>query len=147
MVELLYSKAQMSEGEVDTLLELFGCSGGNVPFSNHTELHAAIDELTVGDVPWQSFTVRYKGGVGDDVDVAQPKWMSDVHEVFYRDPKLIACEMLANPSYKDGMDFGPYRAFDEDGARWYKHMMSGDWAWDQAVGSLTSTKLRTRPLG
>jgi hypothetical protein len=73
--------------------------------------------------------------------------MSDVHEVFYRDPNLIACGMLANPSYKDGMDFGPYCAFDKDGAHSYKHMMSGDWAWNQVVGSLASTKLRTRPLG
>jgi hypothetical protein len=72
MAELLYSKAQMSEGEVDTLLELFGRSGGNVPFLNHRDFHAAIDELTVGDVPWQSFTVKYKGGVSDDVHVAQP---------------------------------------------------------------------------
>jgi len=137
----------MSEATVDTLLEVWGRSGGNLPFSNHRDLFAAIDELTVGDVPWQSFTVQYNGEVSDDVDVSQPKWMSDMHEVFYRDPCLIVCEMLANPDYKDGMDFGPYHAFDKDGACRYEHMMSRDWAWNQAVGSLTSTKPCIRPLG
>ncbi|KAH8978470.1 hypothetical protein EDB86DRAFT_3090503 [Lactarius hatsudake] len=31
------------------------------------------------------------------------------------------------------MDFGPYRAFDKDGTHVYEHMMSGDWAWEQAT--------------
>ncbi|KAH9022851.1 hypothetical protein EDB84DRAFT_1589485 [Lactarius hengduanensis] len=55
-------------------------SSGNVPFSNHEDLYAAIDELTVGDVPWQNEL--------GDVDASQPKWMSDVHETeIARDPK------------------------------------------------------------
>ncbi|KAH9033904.1 hypothetical protein EDB85DRAFT_2073730 [Lactarius pseudohatsudake] len=133
MAELLYSKAHISAGHVDTLLNIMERSSGNVPFSNHTDLYAAIDELTVGDVPWQSFTVNYDGELSDDVDGAQPKWMSDVHEVFYRDPHLIVRGMLTNPDYEGGMDFGPYRAFDKDGTRVYEHMMSGDWAWEQAT--------------
>ena len=63
--------------------------------------------------------------------------MSDVHEVFYHDPRLIVREMLANPSFKNGMDFGPYCAFDQEGSRRYEHLMSGDWAWNQAVHFLT----------
>ena len=66
----------------------------------------------------------------------QPKWMSDVHDVFYCDPLLVVHQMLANPDYKGGMDFSPYRAFDKDGARQYQHLMSGDWAWDQAASPL-----------
>ncbi|KAH9007901.1 hypothetical protein EDB84DRAFT_1591277 [Lactarius hengduanensis] len=122
----------MSEGDVDKLLNILERSSGNVPFSNHEDLYAAIDELTVGDVPWQSFTVRYHSELGD-VDASQPKWMSDVHEVFYRDPHLIVRGMLTNPDYEGGMDFGPYYVFDKDGTRLYEHMMSGDWAWEQAT--------------
>ncbi|KAH8984072.1 hypothetical protein EDB86DRAFT_3066193 [Lactarius hatsudake] len=123
----------MSEGDVDALLDIVERSNGSVPFSDHTDLYAAIDGLTVGDVPWQSFTVQFNGELGDDVDETQPKWMSDVHEVFYRDPHLIVRGMLTNPDYEGGMDFGPYRAFDKDGTRVYEHMMSGDWAWEQAT--------------
>ena len=138
MAELLYSKAQMSGGEIDTLLDIHRRSGGSIPFTNRRDLYGAIDELTVGDLPWQSFTVRYNGdpGIDDDLSKPRPKWMSDVHEVFYRDPRLTVHEMLANPSYEGSMDFSPYRAFDQDGGRRYEHLMSGDWAWNQAVSSL-----------
>ncbi|KAH8983885.1 hypothetical protein EDB92DRAFT_1936623 [Lactarius akahatsu] len=113
--------------------ETKGWSSGNVPFSNHTDLYAAIDELTIGDVPWQSFTVRYNSELSDDVGESQPKWMSDVHEVFYRDPHLIVHGMLTNPDFEGGMDYSPYHAFDKDGTRLYEHMMGGDWAWEQAT--------------
>ncbi|KAH9012097.1 hypothetical protein EDB85DRAFT_1877923, partial [Lactarius pseudohatsudake] len=132
MAELLYGKAHMSEGDVDKLLNILERSSGNVPFSNHEDLYVAIDELTVGDVPWQSFTVRYHSELGD-VNTSQPKWMSDVHEVFYCDPHLIVHGMLMNPDYEGGMDFGPYYVFDKDGTRLYEHMMSGNWAWEQAT--------------
>jgi hypothetical protein len=50
----------------------------------------AIDEIQVGDTPWHSFIVWYKDGLGgaDDRE-PQPKWMSDIHEVFYCNPWLI----------------------------------------------------------
>jgi len=137
IAELVYHKAQMSAGNIDDLLRI--CFGGRVPFLNHNELYSAIDSLDVGGVPWQSFSIQYDGGVhGDDGD-NRPKWMSDVHDVFYRDPRLVVHEMLANPDFKDGMDFAPYRIFDKDGIRTYQHLMSGDWAWDQAVSSSSPT--------
>ncbi|KAH8981496.1 hypothetical protein EDB92DRAFT_1937010 [Lactarius akahatsu] len=123
----------MSEGDVDTLLNIMERSSGNVPLSNHTDLYAAIDELTIGDVPWQSFTVHYNSELSDDVGESQPKWMSDVHEVFYRDPHLIVRRMLTNPDFEGSMDYSPYHAFDKDGTHLYKHMMGGDWAWEQAT--------------
>ncbi|KAH9006191.1 hypothetical protein EDB86DRAFT_3061299 [Lactarius hatsudake] len=133
MAELLYNKAHMLEGDVDALLDIVERSNGSVPFSDYTVLYAAIDGLAVGDVPWQSFTVQFNGELGDDVDETQPKWMSDMHEVFYRDPHLIVRGMITNPDYEGSMDFGLYRAFDKDGTRVYEHMMSGDWAWEQAT--------------
>jgi Plavaka transposase len=133
MADLLYSKVQMSGGDVDALLDVHVRTGGELPFSNHNELHAVIDGVAVGDVPWESFTVQYNNSIGDDVNVPQPKWKSDVHEVFYRDPRLIVHQMLANPGFKDGMDFAPYRAFDQSGSRRYEHPMSGDWAWNQSA--------------
>ena len=137
IAELVYQRAQMSQGNIDDLLEI--CSGGQVPFSNHRELYAAIDSLTVGGVPWQSFSVQYNGAHGDNrSDVPQPKWMSDTHEIFFHDPRLVVHEILANPELKDGMDFVPYRVFDEDGVRMYQHLMGGNWAWDQAVRFPTS---------
>jgi len=121
----------MSQGNIDNLFKI--CSGGQVPFANHNELYAAIDSTTARGVPWQSFLVKYSGVHSNNSNAPRPKWMSDDHEIFYRDPRLIVHEMLANPDFQDGIDFAPYRAFDKDGIRSYQHMMSGDWAWEQAV--------------
>jgi Plavaka transposase len=129
MAELVYHMAHMSAGNIDNLFKI--SHGKQVPFSNHEELYMAIDGLTVGGVAWQSFSIQYNGERSDDTP--QPKWMSDIHEVFYRDPRLVVHEMLANLEFKNGMDFVPYCAFDKDGVRMYQHLMSRDWAWEQAV--------------
>ncbi len=93
-----------------------------------------INEISVGDALWHSFLVWYNDRLdGADYSGPQPKWMLDVHEVFYRDPWLVVHQMLANPDFKDGMDFSLYCVFNKDGACQYQHLMSGDWAWDQAV--------------
>ena len=134
IAELIYSRARISQNNIDDLLKI--CSGEQVPFSNHKELYAAIDSIAVGKVPWQSFSVQYDDAYGDDGNVTRPKWMSDVHEIFYRDPRLVIHEILANPDFRDGMDFAPYCVFNEDCIRTYQHLMSGDWAWEQAVSSL-----------
>ena len=124
----------MSGGNVDTLLNVNIRTGGRPPFSNHKELCAIIDGLDVGDVPWESFMVEYDTKAVNIINISwRPKWMSDMHEVFFHDPRRIVREMLANPSFKGSMDFKPYRAFDQDGSRRYEHLMSGDWAWNQAV--------------
>jgi len=113
----------MSEGNIDNLFKI--CSGGQVPFSNHNELYMAIDGITAGGVPWQSFLIKYRGVHRNNSDVPQPKWMSDAHKIFYHDPQLIVHKMLANPDFKDGI----HR---------YQHLMSGDWAWEQVVSFPTS---------
>jgi len=61
--------------------------------------------------------------------------MSDSHEVFFCDPHLVVQGMLANPDFDEGMDFAPYRVFNNVGDRQFDNMLSGKWAWDQAVSS------------
>jgi len=64
MAELAYQKAQMSQGDIDSLFKI--CSGRQIPFANHNELYAAIDSSAIGEVPWQSFEVRYTGVHSDN---------------------------------------------------------------------------------
>ena len=134
IVELVFCKACMSAGSIDKLFKL--CSSKQVPFSNHAELYAAIDSLTVREVPWQSFSVQYTGIQSNNSSAPRPKWMLDTHEIFYCDPRLVIHEMLVNPDFKDGMDVIPYHAFDKDGIWMYQHLMGRNWAWEQAVRSL-----------
>jgi len=75
LAELVYCKARMSAGSIDKLFKI--SSGEQVPFSNHTELYAAIDSLTVRGVPWQSFLVQYTSVQSKNSGARRPKWMSD----------------------------------------------------------------------
>ncbi|KAG1878856.1 hypothetical protein F4604DRAFT_1880188 [Suillus subluteus] len=62
--------------------------------NDHKDLHKVIDTTQLGNVPWQCLS------------------MDKEYEVWYRDPCVMAHNMLANPTYKD--------------------FMSGDLAWQQA---------------
>jgi hypothetical protein len=129
--ELLYVHARMSEGNIDKLMDIWE-RAGQAPFIDHQDLHVTIDSITSGDFLWQSFTIQYNNGVSDNND--SPQWMSDTHEIFFRDPHLVVQAMLANPDFDDGMDFVPYRVFNKGDEQQFDNMMSGEWAWNQAVG-------------
>ncbi|KAG1843170.1 hypothetical protein F4604DRAFT_1596946 [Suillus subluteus] len=102
----------------------------NPPFADHKDLHKVIDATQLGDVPWQGFSVKYSGERPENV----PSWMDDEYDVWYRDPRMMAHNILANPTYKKEIDYTPFREYDaaDDTRRW-KDFMSGDWAWQQAV--------------
>ncbi|KAG1831429.1 hypothetical protein DFJ58DRAFT_719578 [Suillus subalutaceus] len=99
------------------------------PFADHKDLHNVIDATQLGDVPWQCFSAQYSGERPEVV----PPWMDDEFEVWYRDPRAMAHNILANPDYKDEIDYVPFREYDaSDSTRRWKDFMSGDWAWQQA---------------
>ncbi|KAG2062203.1 hypothetical protein BDR06DRAFT_1027453 [Suillus hirtellus] len=79
------------------------------PFADHKDLHKVIDATQLGNVPWQCLSVQY---TGEHPEHDTPQWMGKDYEVWYRDPHMMAHNMLANTTYKD--------------------FMSGDWAWQQA---------------
>ncbi|KAG1830283.1 hypothetical protein F4604DRAFT_1887434 [Suillus subluteus] len=99
------------------------------PFADHKDLHNVIDATQLGDVPWQCFSAQYSG---ERPEVVLP-WMDDEFKVWFRDPRAMAHNILANPAYKDEIDYVPFREYDasDDTHRW-KDFMSGDWAWQQA---------------
>lgn len=84
----------------------------------------------VGGVCWQKLELSYDGEKPEE-DI--PRWMTDVHEVWYRDPKLVVEMMLENPDFDGVMDYAPLQELDGKGQIRLKNMMSGSWAWDQAV--------------
>ena len=129
--ELLFVDSQMSQGHIDTLMDIWN-EAGQGPFTDHQDLYDTIDSIALGDFPWQSFCVRYQNEASDDDPNTYPQWMSDPHEVFYRDPHLVVKAMLANHDFDDGMDFAPHRVFNKNEQQ-FDNMMSGEWAWEQAV--------------
>ncbi|KAH8071048.1 hypothetical protein BXZ70DRAFT_1058347 [Cristinia sonorae] len=133
MAEFLYKRTQMSQSNIDWLMDAFAAFGYSAdlppPFDNHRHMHSTIDAIPLGDAPWHSFTATYTG-VKPNHNV--PEWMNAEYEVWCRNPRTIIRNMLANPAFKDNFDAAPFREYDSDNVRQYSNLMSGDWAWRQA---------------
>ncbi|KAJ7864139.1 hypothetical protein B0H14DRAFT_2348638 [Mycena olivaceomarginata] len=121
----------MAGKRVDCLSQLLAAlyQGTDPPFADHKDLYNAIDAIQQGDVPWQSFSVTYTGPLPESGEV--PAWMTEKYEVWFRSPLGIFEKHLANPDFKDEMDWAPKRIF-KDGKRQYVDLFSGNWVWEQA---------------
>ena len=136
VAEFLYTQEQMSGAKIDQLLELWAVSvlpvGKTPPFRNHDELYRTIDRTPLGDIPWRSFEMVHPTANSPASSTA-PSWMTETYEVWYRDVREVVRGMLANPDFKDQIDYTPVQEFDAAGVRQLRNFMGGDWAWQQAV--------------
>lgn len=125
----------MSAGNIDKLCDLWGqllgTTGTWPPFSDHKELFAMIDATPLGDVPWDSFKLKYNGKCPTE-DV--PPWMDETYEFWFHDAHALVESMLLNTEFDGEIDYVPYRDFTETETQRYENFMSGNWAWTQAVG-------------
>ena len=130
--EFLYTEEQMSGKKIDKLMSLMAQLNpqDDPPFADHDDLYTTIDSIPLGDVPWQSFNIRYSGSLPED-DI--PPWMTEEYEVWFRDPLKVMEQQIANPDFAEEFDFSPKHVFDSNGKRQYGDLMSGNWAWEQAV--------------
>ncbi|KZT06391.1 uncharacterized protein LAESUDRAFT_737090 [Laetiporus sulphureus 93-53] len=131
VAELLYKREQMSAGNINTLLNLWGASlvkhGDYAPFTNTEDLYHTIDSTSLGDVKWESFSMSYQGELPNG-DV--PTWMTTESDVWFRNPLAVADHILGNVDFDGQMDYAPFRKF-HHGERRLKDFMSGEWAWKQ----------------
>ncbi|KAM6491755.1 hypothetical protein JOM56_012795 [Amanita muscaria] len=138
VADFLYRQNQMSAGNIDVLMKLWEATlascGDEPPFTTHRDLYRTIDDLSTGRTPWESFMVSYQGG---DVlestapDLALPSWMATDHEIWYRDPRALIQDLIANPTFANEFDYIPYHDY-HHGQHRFGDFMSGDWAWRQA---------------
>ncbi|KAJ7159107.1 hypothetical protein C8R43DRAFT_1124740 [Mycena crocata] len=128
--EFLFTHEEMAQSRVDRLSQLLAAlyEGTDPPFADHKDLFSAIDAIQQGDVPWESFSVTYSGPLPEG---EVPEWMTQKYEVWYRSPLGLFEKQLANPDFKDEMDWAPKRIF-KDGKRQFVDLLSGNWAWKQA---------------
>ena len=136
LAELLYTKTQMSAGNIDHLMKIWSAHGAErgvkPPFLDHKYLYDTIDATEIGDVPWQSFDLSYDGEIPQQPDV--PAWMTAKHTVWFRDPRLLVHNnILSNPDFKGTFDTSPYQEYDAKDSHRYHDFVSGNWAWRHAV--------------
>ncbi|KAG2099661.1 hypothetical protein BD769DRAFT_1631154 [Suillus cothurnatus] len=132
LADYLFTKNQTPTHSIDQLLNIWAASlvqAGSkcTVFSDHHNLYKKIDNTPLGDVKWQSFSVKYTGAIPDEG--ALP-WMEDSHDVWFHDPCKVVRNMLTNPDFAMEMNLQPYREFaTENHECQWKDFMSGDWSW------------------
>ena len=137
VADFLFRRNQMSAGDINILLSLWSASlaihGGGPPFSNATHLYNTIDSTPLGNVAWESFSLLYNG-TRPESNV--PSWMQPEaeYDVWFRNPRTLVNNLLSNPDFKSDFDYAPFQERTGDGRHRFQDFMSGNWAWNQAVG-------------
>lgn len=137
LAELLFVKARMSHKNINNLLDIWYSSfldadvDEYAPFANRADLLSTIDCIEVGDAPWKAFAVRYQGAIPEQ---NAPKWMFDEYLVCYRDPEVVIDNILSNTDFEGQIDYVPFKEYNADMHRIYSNYMSGNFAYEQAVG-------------
>lgn len=128
----------MSVGDIDFITGLWAASlavhDDVPPFKDAKSMHETIDATPLADVPWENFTLNYNGATpnpGPDGEI--PSWMTSDYEVWFRDPRTIIQNMISNPDFDGEFDYAPYQEYSGDGQHRFEDLMSGYWAWQQAV--------------
>lgn len=130
-----FVEVQNSAPKISRALDLWAASvlkhGEEIPWKSTDELYATIDSIQHGDAPWRLYKVRYQGA--RPVGRTPPKWMTEEFELCTRDARVVLHQQLATAEFHDKFDYTPHRKFDKKNSRVWSNLMSGDWAWTQAV--------------
>lgn len=138
LADFFFSRVQMSAGNISLLMDLWAAhqqsdnATPNPPFQNAKDLHDTIDSIPLGDIPWEGFKVKYDG----EIPAHSPSWMTKDYEVWFHNPLDVMESQIGNPDFAHEIDFAPKEVFGKNKKRQYTDLMSGQWAWDQAVRKL-----------
>lgn len=132
--EFAFEKTHTSAQDLNDQLrmwEAYNVLKGNnsTMYSSTKDILSTIDNIALGDLPWSSFKVRYNGPTNED----SPAWMRCVYTVHTRDTFTVQANFLKNQDFAGAIDYVPFRAFTQNGARRWSNLLSGNWAWKQAV--------------
>lgn len=120
--------------QIDMLLDLWLAMllkyGENGPYEDHMDLYCTIDSTPLGNVAWESFSIKYNGTKPQD-DI--PDWMMAKYDVWFQDPCTIIQNLISNPDFDGRFDYMPFQEYDRIGNHHLCDFMSGNWAWRQAV--------------
>lgn len=134
-----YVRLQSSKSEILEGLDIWRATvvkhtcadltGDEVPWRNADELYETIDTVQAGDAPWKCYQFSYSG----PKPPTPPRWMEQTYELNARDVLHVLEQQLATSDFRDQTTCVPYQEYDPSGNRVYSNLMSGDWAFGQAV--------------
>jgi hypothetical protein len=129
-IELQSSEREINKG-LDLWLAAKWKAGDNtpLPWSSTEEMYQTVDSIQESDAPFKTISFKYSGPIRPN----PPAWMTETYELCTRDSRLLLHNQLATTDFVDTFNPKPYRQFDHTGDRMWSDLMSGDWAWNEAV--------------
>lgn len=134
LAEFLFTEAELSQKKIDKLLELWATTlvphDDSPPIKNHQHLHQQIDMIELGDVRWENAVLKYNGPT--PTTTRPPEWKTAEYNIWYRNPREVIKNILANTDFNGHIDYMAYQEFDGEKQQ-YGNVMSGKWSWRQSV--------------
>src|SRR6266545_3263059 len=130
-----YVELQSSEKKIGKGLDLWLAAvksqslDGTIPWGSAQDMFATIDEIDEGVVSWMTYLFRYGGPQPEN----PPTWMTRTYEFNVRDILAVLEAHLASDEFDGHFDYVPYEEYDPDCNRVYSNLMSGQWAFNEAV--------------
>lgn len=130
-----FVELQSSEGKVNRGLDLWLAAtlvrdgADSVPWRTADDMYMTIDSIREGSADWQTISFRYNG----PMPANPPRWMLETYELNTRDTLVVMEQQLATAAFENKIDYVPYKHYDAKGNRIYSNLMSGRWAYKQAV--------------
>src|SRR5882762_370845 len=132
--KLIYKKIQCSAGDIDHILNLWAAhnvnnGGGDAIFENAEMMYDAIDSITHGDAPWESFSIQYPG----PTTANSPSWQLNTFQVHCQNTCDVVHNMLKNKDFDGKFDYVPFQEYMVAQMSQYSNLMSRQWAYAKAV--------------
>jgi hypothetical protein len=129
-VELQSSERQINKGlDLWLAAKLKAGDTSPLPWSSAEKIYQTIDAIQEGDAPFKTIKFKYAGPIREN----PPTWMTRTYELCMRDSRILLHNQLATMDFADTFTPTPYRQFNHTGDRVWSNLMSGDWAWNEAV--------------
>jgi Plavaka transposase len=132
-----FSELQSSETQINWALdhwmaERIRCQGRveDLPWTKAQDMYNTIDSIKEGPSAWRTVNFCFTGPRPQETP---PKWMLQTYELVFRNAQTILLDQISRPKLDGHFDYSPYIQFDEKGQRVWSNLMSGTWAWDEAV--------------
>jgi Plavaka transposase len=133
-----YVRLQSSEDEIYEGLDLWRAmvikhevehSSHHVPWRNASDLYETLNSIKVGAVGWKTFKLYYSGPKLP----TPPQWMEESYDLNVRDVLLVLEHQIGTTKFDGQFEHTPYAEYDHTGSCVFSNLMSGYWAYHEAV--------------
>ncbi|KAG2107506.1 uncharacterized protein F5147DRAFT_774339 [Suillus discolor] len=106
LADFIFRRNQMPGKQIDELMQVlasFNEFNGKPPFRSDTHVYDTIDAISLGDISWQSLSLKHAEFETASPD--DPLWKRSEYEVWFRDPRELIQNQLANPDFVNDIDY------------------------------------------